>query len=117
LVCRPMPIPPVHVVVFYYYTPRPLGLWEYHLANARSERIAFCLVAINGYDLLAALQNNGGVTLYSVGLRLFATAFFSTLGPGYAAVAPVEFATAVLIAAGLGWEWYRGPASGKGKTV
>lgn len=76
------------------------------LANIVSVLAAFCLVAINGFDLLAAIQNDRTVTLYSVAARLVATALFSTLGEGYKAVAPIEFATAVLISAGLAWDYY-----------
>lgn len=60
-------------------------------------RLAFCLVLINGYDLLGALQDNWTVYWYSLLSRAVAMVFFWTLGKPWSQLVGFEGATLAVL--------------------
>lgn len=58
---------------------------------------AFLLIAINFYDIIAALQDNWTIYYYSAVSRVVAAAFFYNLGPEFHQLAGIEAATLVVL--------------------
>jgi len=65
--------------------------------------VAFCLVLINGYDLLGALQDNRSIYWYSLVSRMVAMLFFMTLEKPWDKLVVFEGATFVILGASMGF--------------
>lgn len=59
--------------------------------------LAFCLVIINGYDLLGALQDNWTVYWYSLVSRAVVTVFLWTLGEPWSKLVAVDGPMAAIL--------------------
>ena len=58
---------------------------------------AFLLIAINFYDIIAALQDNWTIYYYSAVSRVVGAVFFYNLGPEFHQLAGTEAATLVVL--------------------
>jgi hypothetical protein len=59
--------------------------------------LAFLLIVVNIYDIIAALQDNWIIYYYSAVSRVVATGLFYSLGPEFHQLAGTEAATLVVL--------------------
>ncbi|KAL8787523.1 MAG: hypothetical protein Q9213_002181 [Squamulea squamosa] len=71
---------------------------EFELTNKPAAQfIAFCLVLINGYDLMGALQDNWTVYWYSLISRALAMGMFWAMGKPWSKLVVIEGATFLML--------------------
>ncbi|KAL9108156.1 MAG: hypothetical protein Q9227_007010 [Pyrenula ochraceoflavens] len=75
---------------------------DYQISSGPAVRlIAFLLILINGYDLIAALQDNWTVYKFSAVSRVAAALLFWGFGPAWRMLAWVELGTLGVLVAGM----------------
>ncbi|KAK4629001.1 hypothetical protein CLAFUW4_07930 [Fulvia fulva] len=85
------------------------------IPDATSARfIAFCLIAIKGYELIGALQDNWAVYWFAVVGRIGAASMMLSVGGGWAKTAPFDFGSAAVLA---GCMWFSSRSGEKGERT
>ncbi|EME44075.1 hypothetical protein DOTSEDRAFT_24170 [Dothistroma septosporum NZE10] len=84
------------------------------IPDATSARfIAFCLIAIKGYEIIGAFQDNWAVYRFAIVGRIAAASMMVMAGGGWAKIAPFDIGSATLLACCM---WFSS-GSWKGKRV